>query len=99
MWENAEDLHITVLMYNLLDFSDNYSITSESLKNSYWDEINFINDNSWEAKSFKCKVNLIGKAVEQVDADDDGKRANVSSVNVESFIMLKYLSNFGDLFI
>ena len=35
--ENAEDLDIVMPMYNLLEYSDNYSMTSESLWNYYRD--------------------------------------------------------------
>ena len=44
--DNAEDLDIVILMYNLLKYSQNYSMTSESLWNYYRDEIDNINDNS-----------------------------------------------------
>ena len=38
--DNAEDLDIVMPIYNLLEYSDNYSLTSESLWNYYRDEIN-----------------------------------------------------------
>ena len=37
--ENAEDLDIVMLMYNLLGYSDNYSMTPRSLRNYYRDEV------------------------------------------------------------
>ena len=37
---NAEDLDIVMPMYNLLEYSDNYSITSGSLRRYYRDEVN-----------------------------------------------------------
>ena len=37
--DNAEDLDIVMPMYNLLEYSDNYSMTSGSLRNYYKDEI------------------------------------------------------------
>ena len=36
---NAENIDIVMRMYNLLECSDNYSTTSGSLCNYYWDEI------------------------------------------------------------
>ena len=39
--ENAEDLDIVMPMYNLLEYSENYSMTSVSLLNCYRDEINY----------------------------------------------------------
>ena len=38
--DNAEDLDIAVQMYNLLEYSENYSITSGSFWIYYWDEVN-----------------------------------------------------------
>ena len=37
---NAEDLDIVMPMYNLLEYSDNYSMTSGSWCNCYEDEVN-----------------------------------------------------------
>ena len=49
-------------MYNLIEYSDNYSDTSGSLWDFKWDEIvdnaNVTNDNT--APSFKYKANIIG---------------------------------------
>ena len=36
---NVEDLYIVMLMYNLLQYSDKYSMTSGSLWNYYRDEV------------------------------------------------------------
>ena len=38
--DSAEDLDIVMPMYNLLEYSDNYSMASRSLWNYYRDEIN-----------------------------------------------------------
>ena len=43
--DNAEDLDIVIPIYNLLEYSDNYSMTSGSLWNYYKDEIN--DDAKW----------------------------------------------------
>ena len=37
--DNAENPNIVMSMYNLLDYSDNYSMTSGSLWNYYRDEM------------------------------------------------------------
>ena len=75
-------------MYNLIEYSDNYSDTSGSLWNFKRDEI--INDadvtNDHNASSFKYKANLIG------NTDADG--ANRKKENVKIAVPLKYLSNF-----
>ena len=72
-------------MYNLIEYSDNYSDTSGSLWNFKRDEIigniNVTNDDS---SSFKYKSNLVG------DTDADG----ANKENVKIAVPLKYLSNF-----
>ena len=69
---NAEDLDIVMPMYNLLEYSDNYSITSGNFRNYSSDEINDdeneIDDNSNKinnnktttSKFFKYMTKLIG---------------------------------------
>ena len=44
--DNAEDLYILMVMYNLLEYSDNCSMTSGSLWNYYRDEMNDVNENN-----------------------------------------------------
>ena len=44
--ENAECLDIVMLMYNLLEYSHNYSMTSGSLWNYYRDKIDDVDDNA-----------------------------------------------------
>ena len=44
--DNTEDLDIVVPMYNLLEYSQNYSMTSENLWNCYRDEIHDVHDNA-----------------------------------------------------
>ena len=39
--DNGEDLDIVKPMYNLLEYSDNHSMTSGSLRSYYRDEINY----------------------------------------------------------
>ena len=38
--DNAEDLDIAIAIYNLLEYTEDYSITSGSLWNYYRDEVN-----------------------------------------------------------
>ena len=65
--ENAEDLDIVMPMYNLLEYSKNYSKTSASLWNCYTDELtddtndnNSPNKNLINSKSFKYKASVAG---------------------------------------
>ena len=91
--ENAEDLDIVMLMYNLLEYSKNYEKTSGSLFNYYRDEPseirigagnNEINISIRNSKSFDYKTEITGG----LDAGEDEKE------DVEIAIPLKYLGNF-----
>ena len=52
-------------MYNLLEYSKNYSMTSGSLWNFYRDEIDNINDNASNDKPFKYKTKIVEKTLER----------------------------------
>ena len=45
MIDKAEDLDIVMPIYNLLEYTQNYSMISQTLWNYYKDEIDKINDN------------------------------------------------------
>ena len=51
--DNAKDIDILMAMYNLIEYSDNYSKTSGSLWQYYRDEPN---DNLADSGSFESKV-------------------------------------------
>ena len=67
-------------MYNLIEYSDNYSKTSESLWQYYKDDPN---DNLARSESFKSKIKITGKTPAAGNTKD-----------VEIMVSLKYLSNF-----
>ena len=81
-------------MYNLLKYSDNYSMTSGSLWNYYRDEVNddvnennvannMINNNKTiTSKSFEYKTKLIGSTPN-----------NNNTLDSEVVVPLKYFSN------
>ena len=71
-------------MYNLIEYSDNYSKTSGSLWQYYKD---IPNDNLTDSESFKSKVKITGKTPDDSNAKD-----------VEIIAPLKYLSNFSRTF-
>ena len=48
-------------MYNLLEFSQNYYMTSGSLSNYHRDEIDDVDDNASDGKSFEYKTKIVGK--------------------------------------
>ena len=54
---NAEDISIVVLMYNLIEYSDNYSEISGSLWQYYKDDLN---DNITQSESFKSQIKITG---------------------------------------
>ena len=79
------NINITMPMYNLIEYSDNYSDTSGSLWHFKRDEITNNSDvtNDDNAPSFKHKASLIG------DAGNNGRKNGIKIV-----VPLKYLSNF-----
>ena len=78
--DNAKDIDIVMSMYNLIEYSDNYSKSSWSLRPSYKDDPN---DKMTQSQSFKSKIKITGKT----PADGNMK-------DVEVMVPLKYLSNF-----
>ena len=92
--DNAEDLDTAMPMHGLLECSDEYSVTSGSLRNHYRNEVNYaanennannyrINNNKTVAsKSFTYKTKIIGST-----PDDD------NTLDTEVAVPLKYLSN------
>ena len=87
--DNAEYIDKVMPMYNLLEFSDNYSKTSGSLWQYFKDipavddDGNIINFNGANnTDSFKFKNRLTGQT------NDDG------IINVQIMVPLKYLSSF-----
>ena len=78
--DNAKDIDIAMPMYNLVEYSDNYSKTYGSLWQYYKDDPN---DNIAESESVKYKLKITGKT------PDDG-----NTKDVEIIVPLKYLSNF-----
>ena len=88
-------------MYNLLEYSENYSKTSVSLWNYYRDELiddendnNDPNNNATNSKSFEYKTSITGNTysvaanAEEYDANKEGTK------EVEIAVSLKYLANF-----
>ena len=87
--DTAENLDITMPMYNLREYSDNYQDSSATLyqyKRDEPPEANAINDLTTDtSSSFKYKVELLGNPVL------DG---NIAKRSVKVAVPLKYLSNF-----
>ena len=71
--DNAEDLDVVMLMYNLLEYSKNYRKTTGSMWNYYRDEpSNLLSSNS---KSFNYKTSITGNTY-NVDDGEVGYDAN-----------------------
>ena len=78
--DNTQDINIVMPMYNLIEYSDNYSKKSRSLWQYYKDDPN---DNIMQSESFKSKIKITGKTPAAGNTKD-----------VEIIVPLKYLSNF-----
>ena len=77
--DNAKDIDIVMPMYNLIQYSDNYSKTCGSLWQYYRDEPN---NNVVDSESFKSKIKITGKTY-----------AAGNKKEVEIIVPLRYLSN------
>ena len=91
--DNAEDFEIVMPMYNLLEYSPNYSMISGSVWNYYRNEIVNVNDNDSDDKSLKYKINIVGKTPARPGNEGYANQPAVPTLNFEVTIPLKYLSN------
>ena len=57
--DNAQDPDIVIRVYNLLEYSDNYSMTSGSSWNYYRDEINDDENENYNANNRRNDVKTI----------------------------------------
>ena len=90
--DTAENLDIVMLMYNLIEYSDNYQDSSATLYQYKRDEhreddavADLTADNS---DSLKYKIKLLGNVTEVA-----GDATGVRRLNVKVVVPLKYLSN------
>ena len=58
-------------MYNLVEYSKNYSMTSGSLWNFYRDEIDDVDDNASDGRSFEYKTKKVGNTPERPGNEGD----------------------------
>ena len=80
--DNAQDTNIVMPIYNLIEYSDNYSKTLGSLWQYYKDEPN---DNIVNSESFKSKIKTTGKTP---------AAGNTKDVEIIVPLKLYHLSNF-----
>ena len=78
--DNAQDIDMVMPMYNLIEYSDNYSKSSGSSWQYYKHDPN---DNIVQSESFKSKIKITGKTPAAGNTKD-----------AEIIVPLKYLSNF-----
>ena len=78
--DTAQEIDIVMPMYNLIEYSDNYSKTSGGFWQHYKDDPT---DNITQSESFKSKIQITGKTPAAGNTED-----------VEIIVPLKYLSNF-----
>ena len=94
--DNAEDLDIVMLMYNLLEYSNNYSMTLSSFWNYYRDEINYSANENNHANSFRINNSktTTSKSFEYKTKLIESTPNNDYRLDTEVVVPLKYLSNF-----
>ena len=87
--DEANYIYIAMPMYNLIEYSENYSDTSESLWQFKRDEASANNADltTNNSKSFEYKAVLVGKTA-------DAANNNSFVKNTKIIVPLKYLSNF-----
>ena len=91
-------LDMVMPMYNLLEYSQNYSMTSGSLWNYYRDEIDDVDDVS-DGKSFEYKT-IVGNIPERPVNEGDANRPPVPTYTLKSLFTSHYITViFGDLLI
>ena len=81
-------------MFNLLQYSQNYSMTSRSLWNYYRDEIDDVYNNTSDGKSFEYKTKIVGKTPALPENEEDINKSSVPILKVEVTVSLKYLNSF-----
>ena len=89
--DEANHIYIAMPMYNLIEYSDNYSDTSGSLWQFKRDEVTDkdVDLSIDSSQSFKYKAVLLGKTA------DAANNTNSSVKDAKIVVPLKYLSNFG----
>ena len=95
--DNAENIDIVTSMYNLIEYSDNHSKTSESLW-EYCKDIPTVDDNGAivnfnganATDSFNFRTKITGKT-----ADNNNNGNIAGKIYVQIMVPLKYLSSFS----
>ena len=82
-------------MYNLLEYSPNYSMSSRSLWSYYRNEIDDVDDNASDGKSFEYDTKTVGKTPQRpAQPGNQGDLNRPPQPPVEVTIPLKYHIDF-----
>ena len=92
--DNSENIDVVMPMYNLIEYSNNYSKTSESLWQYYKDEL-ALNDAGATADFCASDNSVLFKFKQKIT----GKTAVNGRKDFEIVLSLKYLSNFENSWI
>ena len=93
--DSAEDLDIAMTMYNLLEYSDNYSVTSGSLWNYYRDEVNDDeNENDDKHNTINNNKTATSKSFEYMTKIIGSTPNNNNILDTEVVVALKHLTHF-----
>ena len=103
---NAENLDVVMLIYNLIEYIENYKKTTGNLRNYYRNEpknhplndddpltVNYNPDPITNFASFEDKCNITGKTLDN-DDDNDENNNRKKTKDVEIVALLKHLRNF-----
>ena len=90
-----EDYDIDMSMYNLLEYNDNYSMTSGNVVNHYRDEVNdAANEDAAKYTAHNNKIRT-SRSFEYKIKKMTGKTSAIASrLDTKVIVSLKYLSNF-----
>ena len=92
---NPENLDIVMLMYNLLEYSDNYYKRSGNLWNNYRDEINDSANENNDVNNYRINNNktTTSKSFEYKTKIRRRTPNDINILDAEVVVPLKYLSN------
>ena len=94
--DSVEDIDIVMLIFNMLEYSNNYSMTSESLWNYYRDDVNNdvhdVNTDNYNKNNNKPTRSIPFEYKTKITKSTPGN--NNTELSAEVFVIWKYLSNF-----
>ena len=97
--DSTEDFGKVMLMYTLLEYSQNCSMASGSLRNYYGNKIDDVDNNAWDSKSVEYKTKLVANTPERPRNEEDANRPPKLSLHIESLLHSNMSVIFGDILI